>query len=139
MANAFWTNSVNAAVYLKNRFPSRALKVWTSRKPDLSNVKTFGYKEVRWIREQKNICLLDAVTKPKAIASLILLIEIGNCFLCKLILFQNYLFLNEQNPTVEVGYEIQIPSTLTSVNFSFPLSVEHNNENVHSEQGLKNN
>ncbi|KMQ81757.1 copia protein, partial [Lasius niger] len=68
----FWAEAVNTANYLQNRLPTKANEVtpyelWTGRKPDLSNIKTFGAKAYAYIHKSKRGKL-----DPKAIEGILI-------------------------------------------------------------------
>jgi hypothetical protein len=55
----FWAEAMNTTIDIKNRCPTRSLKskmpqeAWTSRKPDGSHLRVFGYKTFVHIPNEK--------------------------------------------------------------------------------------
>lgn len=67
LGSKFWAEAVNTAVYLKNRSPTKAVKVtpleaWCGEKPNLSMLKVFGCKAFMHITKAKRT-KLDAKSK----------------------------------------------------------------------------
>jgi hypothetical protein len=55
----FWGEAVNTAVYIKNRYPTKALdsktpqEAWSGRKPDVSHLRVFGCKAFTHVPDEK--------------------------------------------------------------------------------------
>lgn len=67
LSSKFWAEAVNTAVYLKNRSPTKAVKVtpleaWSVEKPNLNMLKVFGCKAFMHIPKAKRT-KLDAKSK----------------------------------------------------------------------------